>query len=149
MNLSQRALLLMRVRLYDIVPARSPFSAHFMRKKNLMCRLTAVVVRMFVRPIATVVDLVTHLPLTDAAAVPTLELVRSTRGSLCGGDMRTQQINSRSSRKPPHISHLHAPLSPLFPHRGDSETTSQSQVPVQTGCQHAGLMITNCCKAFS
>lgn len=40
---------------------------------------------MFVRPVAAVVDLVTHLPLTDAAAIPTLELVRSTRRSLCGG----------------------------------------------------------------
>lgn len=47
-------------------------------------QLTAVMVWVFVSPISAVVDLVTHLPLTDTAAIPTLELIRSTWRTLCG-----------------------------------------------------------------
>ncbi len=50
----------------------------------LTCELTAVVVRMLVSPVSTVVDLITHLPLTDTASVPTLELIRGTWRTLCG-----------------------------------------------------------------
>lgn len=47
-------------------------------------QLTAVVVRELVRPVSAVVGLVAHLPLTDAASVPTLELIGSTWRTLCG-----------------------------------------------------------------
>lgn len=40
-------------------------------------------VRVFICPITTVVDLVAHLPLPDATPIPTLELIRSTRRTLC------------------------------------------------------------------
>lgn len=40
--------------------------------------------RLLVASVSTVVHLVANLPLADAATVPTLELVRGTRGR-CGG----------------------------------------------------------------
>lgn len=49
-----------------------------------MYQLTAVMVRMLVSPVSAVVDLVAHLPLTDTASIPTLELIGSTRRTLCG-----------------------------------------------------------------
>lgn len=48
------------------------------------CQLTAVVVRELVRPVSAVVGLVAHLPLTNAASVPTLELIGSTWRTVCG-----------------------------------------------------------------
>lgn len=50
---------------------------------TIVYQLTAVMVRVFVSPVSAVVDLITHLPLTDTAAIPTLELIRSTRRTLC------------------------------------------------------------------
>lgn len=43
---------------------------------------TTVVVWVFVSPVSTVVDLIAHLPLTDTASIPTLELIGSTRWTL-------------------------------------------------------------------
>lgn len=45
--------------------------------------LTTVVVRLLVGSVSAVVDFVADFPLADAASVPTLELVRGTRGALC------------------------------------------------------------------
>ena len=59
------------------------FSVHA-AVEALMYRLTAVMVWVFVSPVSAVVDLVTHLPLTDTAPVPTLELIGSARRTLCG-----------------------------------------------------------------
>lgn len=61
-----------------------------------MYRLTAVVVRLFVSSVSAVVDFVTHFPLTDTASIPTLELIRSTRRTLCVGPRFTFDIVLRA-----------------------------------------------------
>lgn len=53
----------------------------------------------FVGPVPAVVGLVANLPLADAASVPTLELIGSTRRALCGrgGGDGVSRFTSRSA----------------------------------------------------
>lgn len=55
-----------------------------LQQRVLKYQLTAVMVWMFVGSVSAVVDLITHLPLTDTASIPTLELIRSTWRTLFG-----------------------------------------------------------------
>lgn len=63
---------------------RNTMSSLALQQRVLKYQLTAVMVWMFIGSVSAVVDLITHLPLTNTASIPTLELIRSTWRTLFG-----------------------------------------------------------------
>lgn len=69
-----------------------------------VCKHTAVLVRVFVRVVLAVVDLVAYLPLPNAAAVAAHELIRGAGWGLCTTKGHTAKLVTITSslKAPPH-----------------------------------------------